>query len=50
MEKLLLFVGLIFVMSCGSVGYRLKRGTGDHGKIKGEVFWNVVELDLWKKK
>jgi len=56
MEKtshLFWLLALIFVMGCGTMGYRVKRGTGDHGKAKGEIYYDLKILDfdsLWKKK
>ena len=46
--KMIVLFAMIFVVGCGTIGYRLKRGTGDHGKVKGEVYWNVIELDFKK--
>jgi len=51
MKSILLAV-LFFLSGCGTVGYRIAKRTGEDN-FRGEVYWNVVELDLdsfWIKK
>lgn len=49
--KKLLFVGLIFVMGCGTVGYTVSKRTGEQD-FTGEVYWKVIEFsfnEIWLK-
>ncbi len=48
--KRLLFAGLFFLAGCGTVGYRIARGTGTHGDYRGEIYWDVEFFDLGEVK